>query len=114
MAGFTAPAGQAYDTPVTNFQKTPVFQSGIATVSPGVTTPSVPLTTVAQANTTTVDVVVYITAGSGCTISAISVGGVATGLAVAATTSATVYLPAGSSITMTYTGGTATWVWMAV
>ena len=40
--------------------------------------------------------------------------GTATGLAVAASTSATVYLPAGSAIILTYSGGTVTWVWLAV
>lgn len=111
---FVPPAGTALDNAPTIFTKTPQFSAGIATLPPGITTPSVPLTTVAIANSTTVDVAVYVTAGSGCTISAISVGGVATGLAVASGASATVYLPAGVTIAMTYSGGTVTWVWMAV
>lgn len=112
---FTAPPGQVYNTPVTNFEKTPLFRGGIATVSPGITTPAVPLTTVAVANSTTVDVIVYIVSG-GAAVSAISVNGVATGLNLGTATSscATVYLPAGSTISWTGAGAAPTWTWVAV
>lgn len=115
MAGFTAPAGQAYVTPVTVYEKTPQFRNGISTTPPGVTTPSVPATTVAVANTTTVDVIVYIVSG-GAAVSAISVNGVATGLNLGTATSscATVYLPAGATISWTGAGAAPTWTWMAV
>lgn len=115
MAGFTAPAGQSYVTPVTNFEKTPNFRAGIATTPPGVTTPSVPLTTVPVANSTGVDVVVYLLSGTGA-VTVISVNGVATGLQLttAATSCATVYLPAGATISWTGGGAAPTWVWMAV
>lgn len=114
MAGFNAPAGQAYDTPITNFQKTPQFLSGIATTPPAVTTPAVPLTTVPVANSTTVDCIVYLLSGNAA-VTGIAVNGVATGLVLAASTTscATVYLPAGATITLTYASTAPTWVWMA-
>lgn len=115
MAGFTAPAGDAYNTPTTIFERTPLFRGGIATVSPGITTPAIPATTVAVANTTTVDVIVYLLSGNAA-VTVISVNGTATGLVLAAsaTSCATVYLPAGSTIALTYASTAPTWVWMAV
>jgi secreted trypsin-like serine protease len=115
MAGFTPPAGQSYITPVTQFEKTPQFRSGLSTVPPGVTTPAVPATTVAVANTTTVDVIVYLLSGNAA-VTVIAVNGVATGLVLAASTTstATVYLPAGATITLTYGSTPPTWVWAAV
>lgn len=114
MAGVTTPAGTAYRTPITMFERTPVFRSGIATTPPAVTTPAVPATTVAVTNTTTVDVIAYVVSG-GAAVSAITVNGVATGLtlATAATSTATVYLSAGSTISWTGAGAAPTWVWMA-
>ena len=44
MAGFNPPAGQAYVTPVTFYDKTPQFRSGISTTPPAVTTPAIPAT----------------------------------------------------------------------
>lgn len=115
MAGFTAPAGDAYNTPTTIFERTPLFRGGIATVSPGITTPTIPATTVAVANTTTVDVMVYVTSGGGA-VTAITVGGTATGLnlGTATTSSASVYLPAGTTIALTYASTAPTWTWAAV
>ena len=115
MAGFTPPAGQAYITPVTQFDKTPQFRSGIATVPPGVTTPAVPLTTVAVANSTTVDVIVYL-ASAGGAVTVITVNGTATGAQVTATSgiTATIYLPAGQTIALTYASTAPTWTWVAV
>jgi hypothetical protein len=115
MAGFTPPAGQAYVTPVTQFDKTPQFRSGISTTPPGVTTPAVPATTVAVANTTTVDVIVYLVSGGGA-VTVISVNGTATGAQVTGTSgiTATVYLPAGQTIALTYASTPPTWTWVAV
>ena len=115
MAGFTPPAGQAFITPVTIYDKTPQFKSGISTTAPGVTTPAVPATTIAVANTTTVDVIVYITSAGGA-VTVISVGGTTTGAQVTGTSgiTATVYLPAGITIALTYASTAPTWVWMAV
>lgn len=114
MAGFTAPVATVYRTPATIFERTPVFRSGIATSPPAITTPAVPATTVAVANTTTVDVIVYVSSG-GAAVSAITVSGVATGLTLgtATTSTATVYLPAGATISWTGAGAAPTWVWMA-
>jgi hypothetical protein len=79
-----------------------------------VTTPSFPATTVVVTNTTGVDVMVYIANGSGA-MSAVKVNTVATGLAPIATTgNASVYLPAGATISCTYGSGSPSWVWMAV
>lgn len=115
MANFTPPAGQTYITPVTQFERTVQFRSGINTTPPAVTTPAVPLTSVAVANTTTVDVIVYIVSG-GAAVSAITVNGTATGLNLGTATSscATVYLPAGQTISWTGAGAAPTWTWVAV
>jgi hypothetical protein len=115
MAGFNAPAGQAYVTPVTIYDKTPVFRSGINTIPPAVTTPAVPATTVAVANTTTVDVHVYLVSGGGA-VTVISVNGTATGAQVTGTSgiTATIYLPAGQTIALTYGSTPPTWTWVAV
>ena len=115
MAGVTVPAGTVYATPITMFERTAVFRNGISTTPPAITTPAVPATTVAVTNTTTVDVMVYITSG-GAAVSAVTLNGVATGmnLAVATTSSASVYLSAGSTIALTYASTAPTWVWAAV
>jgi hypothetical protein len=86
---------------------------GLISNPPAVTAPSVPLTTVAATNTTGVDVIAYITAGSGASITQVKVGGTNTGLQLAAGATATVYIPAAQAITMTYSGGTLTWAWLA-
>jgi hypothetical protein len=69
-----------------------------------VTAPAVPASTVTATNTTGVDCTVFIVGG---TISAISVGGVTTGLTA---TPATVRLPVGQTIAVTYTVAP-TWKW---
>ena len=115
MATFTPPAGEAYVTPVTVYAKTPQFASGISTTPPAVTTPAIPATTIAVANSTTVDVIVYVLSGGGA-VSAITVNGTATGAQVTGTSgiSATVYLPAGQTIALTYASTAPTWTWVAV
>jgi len=91
----------------------PPQMPGITTAPPTVTTPAFPNTTVAVANTTGVDVMVYALAGAaGFTV--IAVNGVTTGLVTAATASASIYLPAGQTIAFTYASGTPSWVWQAV
>ena len=112
---FTPPAGTALNNAPTIFTKTPQFSTGIATVAPAVTTPAIPATTVAVANTTGVDVIVYVTSGGGA-VSAITVGGVATGqnLSTATSSSGAVYVPAGVTIALTYASTAPTWVWQAV
>lgn len=70
--------------------------------NPPVSTPAVPASTTAQYNNNAQAVAVTVTGG---TVSAISVGGVATGL-----TTGTFYVPAGSSITLTYSVAP-TWSW---
>ena len=65
--------------------------------------PAVPATTVAYTNTLNADATVHIAGG---TVTTIAVGGQATGL----TTPATVRVPAGQTITLTYSAAP-TWVW---
>lgn len=74
-----------------------------------VTQPSVPATTVAQNNTTGQDCTVYINGG---TLTDIKVGGVSLGLP-AATTNIGIAVPAGSSISMTYSVAP-TWKWAGI
>ena len=64
--------------------------------------PAVPATTVAYTNTSGVDCMVYVTGG---TVTAIAVGGTATGL-----TAGGFHVPAGSTITLTYSVAP-TWQW---
>lgn len=75
--------------------------------------PGVPASTGSVTNNTGTDCVVYITAGSGVTVSAILIGGSAAGpQAIAASTTAPgISLPAGQTISLTYAGGTPTWTW---
>jgi hypothetical protein len=75
---------------------------GYNPVGHGVTQPSVPATTVAQTNTTGVDCTVIVTGG---TVSAIAIGGSATGV-----TSGSFRVPVGQTITLTYTVAP-TWQW---
>jgi hypothetical protein len=110
---FTPPPGTGYEAGPQVFQYPPQLP-GYATAPPAVTTPSVPATTVAATNTTGVNVIAYITAGSGASITQVKVGGTSTGLQLAAGATAPVYLPASQAIILTYSGGTLTWVWLAV
>lgn len=74
--------------------------------APGVKTPpSIPATTVALQNPFWRDCAVTVTGG---TVTAIAVGGTATGL-----TSGTVVVPSGKTITLTYSSAP-TWVWIAL
>lgn len=82
---------------------------GVDGVNPkgNVTAPAVPASTVATTNTTGYDCTVYIVGGT--SVSAITVGGVATGLTA---TPAMVRVPAGQTIAITY-GSAPTWTWFA-
>lgn len=110
----TLPVGTSIDQGPTYFTNPPAMP-GLATSPPAVATPSVPATTVAVANTTGVDVMAYITSG-GAAVTVITLNGTATGLnlGTATTSSASVYLPAGSTIALTYASTAPTWVWAAV
>lgn len=77
-------------------------------VLPPVTTPAVPATTVTATNTNAFPVAVTI-AANGATITAITVNGVASGLTVG-----TVVVPAGGTVSVSYTVATPTWVWTAL
>lgn len=76
--------------------------AGYNPVGHAVTQPAVPASTTAQTNTTGVDCMVYVTGG---TVTAIAVGGTATGLIAGA-----FLVPAGSTITLTYSAAP-TWQW---
>lgn len=110
----TLPPGISIDAGPSLFTNPPVMP-GLATTPPTVATPAVPATTVAVTNTTGVDVMVYITSG-GAAVSAITLNGAATGLnlGTATTSTASVYLSAGSTIALTYASTAPTWVWAAV
>jgi parallel beta-helix repeat protein len=71
---------------------------------PSVSTPSVPSSTTAQQNATGHDVFAYIAGG---TVTAITVGSTATGI-----TTGMVFVPAGQTITLTYSAAP-TWTWIA-
>ena len=71
------------------------------------TPPGVPASTTPLVNPFGTDCAVYITGG---TVSAIAVGGTATGLTLPAVTVATVPLPWNQSVTLTYTAAP-TWTW---
>lgn len=73
-------------------------------------TPAVPASTVALPNNTGYDCTVIVFTGVGVTVSAIAIGGTATGYSLAASsTSVPLRIPAGQTITLTYAGGTPTW-----
>ncbi len=78
-----------------------------------ITPPGVGSSGVAVTNTTGYDCAVVVATGSGVTVSAISVGGTATGLTVAASSAQSIRVPANQTITLTYSGGTPTWKWFA-
>lgn len=82
------------------------YKNGIATTPPAVATPAVPSSGASVANPTGCDVVVYLTGGS---VSLVTVGGTA----VLRATPATVYLPVGATVGLTYSTAP-TWVWQAV
>jgi len=62
-------------------------------------------------NTTGVDCTIYLTTGSGVTVSAIDIGGNATGLTMSASSVLSVFVPANQAILVTSSGGNATGVW---
>lgn len=115
MASFTPPPGTSYVTAPALFEKTAGFSRGIATQTPSITTPAVPNTTVAETNTTGMDVIVYVVSAGGA-VTAITVNGTATGAQVTASSGdcATIYLPAGQTIALTYASTAPTWTWVAV
>ena len=107
---FTPPPGTGLENAPEVFTKTPTFNAGIATVSPAITTPSLPGSGTATTNTTTVDVAAYIQGG---TITVLAVGGGTVGTSFTAGQFITAYVPASATVSLTYTG-TPTWVWQAV
>lgn len=100
---FTPPAGTSVDAGPSIFTNPPAMP-GIITSPPVVTSPAAPLTNVAVTNVTGVNVVVYVLGG---TVTAFHVGATSVG------TGGMYLVPAGQTITPTYTG-TLTWAWMAV
>jgi hypothetical protein len=111
---FTPPPGSTVAASPTTFIYAPA-EPGVNTQgAPAVTAPAVPATTVAVTNTTGLDCIIYIASG-GAAVTVIKINNVATGLQLlAATTSAvTLYLPAGSNVSMTYASTAPTWVWQA-
>ncbi len=79
--------------------------STLATGVISVAQPAVPASTVALANPTGVDCVVYVAGG---TVTVVAINGVATGL-----TSGAFYVSAGATITLTYSVAP-TWVWVGI
>lgn len=76
--------------------------------APAVTTPAVPATTVTAPNSNNFPCQVVI-AANGATITAVTVNAVGVG-----TTAGTYVVPAGGTISITYTVATPTWVWSAL
>lgn len=125
MAGIAAPwspgqvaAGADVHPSPNIFAGAVLLQKGLQTGASGlappvVTTPPVPATTVPVTNATGVDVMAYLTSG-GAAVSAIAVNGTATGMALGTSGSVPVYLPAYSTITLTYASTAPTWKWLAV
>lgn len=76
-----------------------------------VTTPAVSASGVVQTNVTNVDCMVAVVSGAGA-VTAITVGGTATGLTLAGGgASVPVRVPAGQTIALTYPGAAPTWAW---
>lgn len=120
--GFVGATAISDNSTVANFYDSNYVQTG--SVSPGsagvwrnnpgynpvtVTTPAFPASGNAWTNTTTVDVLACIATGAGVTVSAISIGGQATGLSMTANAALIVPVPALQTLTPTYAGGTPTW-----
>ena len=110
MSNFTPPAGQAYITPATIYEKTVTFNSGLVSTPSAVTTPSVPGNGTSATNTTGVNVLAYL---SGGTISSVLVNGGTIISSTVATQALTVEVPATQTITINYTSAP-TWVWKAI
>lgn len=79
-------------------------------VQAGGSTPPVPATTAAQTNTFWRDALVTVTSG-GAAVTVIAVNGTATGSTLGTTGSATVSVPSGAAIALTYGSTAPTWVW---
>ena len=105
----TAPISE---TGTTTSLQTKTYSSNIGFNPKTVTSPAVPLSTVAYLNVLGVTCTVYIATGGGVTVSAVSIDGTVTGMTMAVSSKASVMVPAGGSITLTYAGGTPTWVWI--
>lgn len=74
--------------------------------------PTVPASTVALTNKTGFDCMVIVYTGGGVTVSGVSIGAQATGIACGASSQTVpIWMPVGQSITLTYAGGTPTWGW---
>lgn len=99
--------GQWVDCAVTGGTITGILVTGPTPLAP-VVTPAVPATTVTAANTNAFPVAVTV-AANGATITAITVNGVASGLIVG-----TVVVPAGGTVSISYTVATPTWTWTAL
>lgn len=76
------------------------------------TPPSVPSSGTPLLNPFPYDCWVYITAGTGATVQP-QLNGANIGPAIVSTTTGPVFIPANQTITLTYTGGTVTWLWFA-
>lgn len=100
--------GQNVDVAVTGGTITGIRVDYPAANVPPVVTPAVPATTVNATNTAQFPVAVTV-AANGATITAITVSGVASGLTVG-----TVIVPAGGTVSISYTVATPTWTWTAV
>lgn len=100
--------GQNVDAAITGGTITGILVTPPAGLVPAVSTPAVPATTVNATNTNAFPVAVTV-AANGATITAISVGGVASGLTVG-----TVVVPAGGTVSIAYTIATPTWTWAAI
>lgn len=112
MAGSPDYPGSKYFPEPVVFGGSVIHEEGIATGSaaggqpPSVTTPAVPAASTTITNGTGYDVMVYV---SGGTAVAVSVNGVATGLAAGS-----FYLPAYGSINLGAYTAAPTWHWLAV
>lgn len=73
--------------------------------------PAVPASGTGQQNTAWRDAWLTITTGAGVTVSVIAIDGTTTGITIPASSSATVLVPGGKTITLTYAGGTPGWNW---
>ena len=113
ISGLLASTTNLSPNPLTgaSFYKTYQGSSGgVAVQGFNVTTPAYPASTVAVTNTTGYDCMVYLSGGT--FTAAVQVDGVSTGLP-AATTNIGVLVPAGSTITLTFSAA-GTWKWYAI
>jgi hypothetical protein len=102
---FTPPPGQVYDAAPTTFAYPPSLP-GLATTPPTVSTPAFPATGSAVTNTTTVNVLAWLSAGT-FTATVLNGATVSTSNDVNP-----VIIPAGQTIQFAYTGSPS-WVWTA-